>query len=88
MIAAANDLSSVFVWSFVLIAAVIAGFILVAWAKRRLKADDEPAAPAGFTLADLREMHRAGQITTEEFERARSKMVAGLKQGPTGQARR
>ena len=87
MIAAANDLTSVYVWSLVLVVAVIAGFVLVAWAKRRLKADDRPAASAGFTLADLREMHRSGQITAEEFERARTKLVAGLKREPPGQSR-
>jgi hypothetical protein len=78
MIVAANDTRAIFVWSLVLLAAVIVGFVLVLWVKRRLKHDD--AAPTlGFSLADLRELHRTGKISDEEFERARGKMAASLK---------
>jgi hypothetical protein len=33
----------------------------------------------GFSLADLRELHRTGKISDQEFERARGKMAASLK---------
>jgi uncharacterized membrane protein len=78
MIAAANDTKAIFVWSLVLLAVVIVGFGLVVWVKRRLKEPDEGPA-IGFTLADLRELHRTGKISDEEFERARGKMAAMLK---------
>jgi hypothetical protein len=74
-----NALSSVFVWSLVLVALVIGAFWLVSVLKRRLKASDHEPASVGFTLSDLREMHRAGQLSDEEFERARTKMAASLK---------
>ena len=35
--------------------------------------------PAGFTLSDLRDLHRNGQMTAEEFERAKGKIVAAAK---------
>lgn len=59
------------------VAAVIAVAGLIA---RRLllprKDDDQAAVGAGFTLADLRQMHRDGQLTDEEFAAARGRMVA------------
>jgi uncharacterized membrane protein len=79
MIAAATDYRSIFLWSFVLIVVVVAGFILVAWVKRRLQQPDSAAPALGFSLADLRELHRTGKISDEEYERARGKMAASLK---------
>jgi len=79
MIAAANDNRAIFVWSLVLLAVVIVGFVLVLWVKRRLQHQDM-APTLGFSLADLRELHRTGKISDEEFERARGRMAASLKQ--------
>jgi len=78
MIAAANDTKAIFVWSLVLLAVVIVGFGLAVWVKRRLQQQDE-GPTIGFSLADLRELHRTGKISDEEFERARGKMAASLK---------
>jgi len=80
MIAAANDSKSIFVWSLILVAVVVFGFVLVLWIKRRLRPQEEQPA-IGFSLADLRELHRSGKISDEEFERARGKMVASLRRG-------
>src|SRR5688572_5905609 len=72
--------TSVFVWSLVLVAAVIGGFWLVTMVKRWLTASgDEQPKSLGFSLADLRELHRSGKLSDEEFERARTKMAASLK---------
>ena len=76
--AAANDSKAILVWSLVLLAVVIVGFVLVLWVKRRLRQVDE-APTLGFSLADLRELHRTGKISDEEYERARGKMAASLK---------
>jgi hypothetical protein len=32
---------------------------------------------AGFTMADLRDLHRGGHMSDEEFERAKSQLVQG-----------
>lgn len=79
-----NALSSVFVWSLVLVAAVIGGFWLVTLLKRRLQQSDDGASSPGFSLADLRALHRSGQLSDEEFERARTKMAASLKRDLSG----
>ena len=50
---------------------------VILWLRKRLSPGEETRGP-GFTLADLREMHKSGQMTDEEFERAKSKLLAQL----------
>jgi hypothetical protein len=65
-------------WSLVLIAFLVLGFYAVAkvkqWAKRP---DDESAT--GFSLGDLRALHKAGKLSTEEFEKAKALIVEAAK---------
>ena len=80
MIAAANqnEYGKLFVWSLILVAVVVVGFTVVVWVKRRIQQPDSTPT-LGFSLADLRELHRTGKISDAEFERARGKMAASLK---------
>jgi uncharacterized membrane protein len=78
MLATTDPTSSIYVWSLVLIVVAVAGFVLVSWVKKRVRRPDEPPS-IGFSLADLRELLRKGQITPEEFERARGRLAAGMK---------
>jgi hypothetical protein len=67
-------------WSAIVIACCVGLFWVLSVVRKRIKdvpASDVPAA--GFTLGDLRELHRSGQMTDEEFERARAKIVAAGK---------
>jgi uncharacterized membrane protein len=78
---AATDQSGygkLFFWLLVLIALVVIGFFVAVWVKRRMQAPDSTPS-LGFSLADLRELHRTGKISDQEFERARGKMAASLK---------
>ena len=72
-----NAISIIF-WLLVLVALIVAGFVLVAWARRGLKATDD-TAPGGFTLSDLRDLRRQGKMTDEEFERAKAGLLAALR---------
>jgi len=72
---------SLFLVSLLLIGLVMAGFWLVTWVKKKVKEPDETPA-AAFSLADLRQLHRSGKLSDEEYERARSKMVEALKKVP------
>lgn len=69
--------SNVIIWSVVLVVILIVGFLAVTKAKKRLRDDDDtsPGVASGFTLSDLRQLRRAGQISEEEFERAKAKIV-------------
>ena len=67
-------------WCGVLLIAA-AGLALAAWwLRRRLIADDDAEPlPMGFSLSDLRKMHERGELSDEEFEHAKRRMVAGTR---------
>jgi len=69
----------VFGWSFVLICLLVCGFFAISKLRQWLKEEDVPAAGIGFTLSDLRQLHKQGQMTDEEFERAKAKIIGGAK---------
>src|SRR5688572_4124331 len=79
-ILAESGMASVVFWSLVLIALLLGGYFTVMWLRRTLKEEDDAPSPIGFTLSDLRQLHREGKMTDEEFERARGKMVAAAKE--------
>jgi hypothetical protein len=66
--------SSIFFWTIVLLAVVLLMFGAVVWARKRLS-PDEDFHGEGFSLGDLRRMHKEGKLSDEELERAKSKMV-------------
>src|SRR5437868_12272546 len=70
---------SVIIWSGVLLGLIILAFLAYAALKRWMKDPEVSSSATGFTLSDLRELHRQGKMTTEEFEMARTKMVASAK---------
>ena len=72
---AAEDSSSIFFWSMVLLALLGAGWAVVVMVKKWANTPEDPVS-TGFTLSDLRQMHRSGQMSAEEFERAKGAIVA------------
>ena len=70
---------SILGWSAVLILIIVGAFMVVMWLRRWIKEDDVPTAKIGFSLTDLRELHRRGEMTDEQFELARAKMTAAAK---------
>jgi hypothetical protein len=79
ILADSADIGSVILRSLLLIALVVAGFFAVIRLRRWLKEEDHEPGGIGFTLGDLRALHRKGEITDEQFERARTQMLAGAK---------
>jgi len=84
---ATNAYSSIIVVCVLLIVAVLAGLALVYWVKRRVMGDAEEGPSVGLTLEDLRRLHREGKLSAEEYERARSRMVAGMLRTEKGDGR-
>jgi hypothetical protein len=66
-------------WSLVLIVLIIIAFFAVVRLRAWLKDDDDAPVSVGFSLTDLRHLHRQGKMTDEEFEKARNLMVASTK---------
>jgi hypothetical protein len=69
-----TNIGGVIGWSLVLIILLIAGAAGVMWLRRWMKEDDAPVG-IGFTLLDLRQLHKQGKMTDAEYERARAKML-------------
>jgi uncharacterized membrane protein len=66
---------------------VLAGAYVAMWLRRRYWAEDDGKAPnVGFTLDDLRELNRSGQISDEEFARAKEKVLQAHRGAAGGNA--
>ena len=67
-------------WLAALVVLVIIGAVVITWLRRRLYPRDRDASGnrSGFTLHELRELHRNGELSDEEFEHARSAMLASF----------
>ena len=48
------------------------------WVVRRLVRRESDGASSGFTLQDLRDMNASGQLSDDEFNRARDSMIGRL----------
>jgi len=81
------SIPSAIFWSLVTLGLLIVGMMAAARLRRKIKQEDVTAAPAaGFTLSDLRQMHRAGQISDAEFERAKEKVVLAAQKAAAARA--
>ena len=79
--AAGGLFSDVAPWLAALVGLVVVGFLLMAWIRRTVNDPSSPAQQA-FTLQDLRDMRDSGELSEEEFERARAGMIGSLKATP------
>jgi hypothetical protein len=67
-------------WLGVLLVIVVIGFAVLMLFRRRLTEEQAPSSQdVGFSLSDLRAMRDRGEITAEEYERTRAKVVANVK---------
>ena len=65
-------------WSFILIAIILVLFGTIVLYRRWMNADETTSA-AGFTLSDLRRLHKEGKMTDAEFESAKAILIGSLK---------
>ncbi len=73
--AASRLFSEVMPWLLLFMGLVIVGGVIIMLARRLL--NDTSASPRpGFTLHELRTLHTKGELTDEQFERARETMIA------------
>jgi uncharacterized membrane protein len=75
-----RPLQGVFVWSGVLVVLVLIAFVGYSLLRRWMRQDDDAAGSrVGFTLADIRDLHRRGEMSDEEFEATRAQLVGAAK---------
>jgi len=74
--------------SGVVLVMLLIGFVVVTQIKRRMQTPDEPVG-SGFSLSDLRRLYNQGQMSAEEFEKAKEKVVeAARRAAERAEARR
>ncbi|MGF1634874.1 MAG: SHOCT domain-containing protein [Phycisphaerae bacterium] len=71
--------SAVFLAVGALLVLLCVGLLAVWFVRKRLSTPDA-MLQFGGPLAELRALHRAGQLSDEEYERARQKLVAKVRQ--------
>lgn len=72
-------LGSLLVLLLALLAIVVIGLVIVTQVKKRMDNADAPSITSGFTLSDLRRLHKAGQVSDQEFEIAKLRVVEAAK---------
>ena len=64
-------------WLGALFAVVVIGAVAI-WLLRRMLKQDSGGGSGGFTLQDLRDMRASGELSDEEFEKARASIIGRL----------
>ena len=73
------DWEKILYWGFVLIGLAILGFGAIMFFRRKFMAATDADSVPGFSLAELREMRDRGEMTPEEYERTRARVIAKVK---------
>lgn len=71
-------------WAGVLMIVVVVSAIGLAWIRRQLVSSGDDDTGEGWSLHSLREVHGRGEITDEEFERAKDVVLGGMNKGSAG----
>lgn len=67
-------------WGGILILIVLAGFFVIMAVRRRFAESGRHAAQdPGFSLSSLRELRDRGELTPEEYDRMRARVIAKVK---------
>ena len=69
-------------WLGGLLVLAVAGGLLMVWTRRMAVGRQAPGHNEGFGLDDLRGMLDRGEITAEEYDRARRRMVERVRSKP------
>ncbi len=78
--AGTQSLQGVFFWSAILIVLVLVAFAGYTYLRKWMRSDDGPSGEArGFTLADLRDLHRQGKMTDAEYEATKAQLMGAAK---------
>ena len=64
----ARNITGIFFWGSVLVVVILAGWIIVMIARRRLMAPPNEGISFGFSLQQIEAMHQSGEITDEEYK--------------------
>jgi hypothetical protein len=75
----AEGRKQLFIWSAILVVLMLLAFGGYSLLKRWMNSSETDQGAGGFSLSDLRAMHKAGKISTEEFEKTKAMMVSAAR---------
>lgn len=72
-----TSLWAVLMWVLLLVVAFVTMLLLAMWFRRQFMGGSRrrAAEPAGFSIAELRAMREAGEMSQEEYEMTRDRLV-------------
>ena len=73
-------------WLLALVVLVLIGGIVIG-AIRKWMRGSEPTEQLGFTLGDLRTLHREGKISSEELKLAEARIISRVQSGISSETR-
>ncbi|HSH92877.1 MAG TPA: SHOCT domain-containing protein [Roseimicrobium sp.] len=71
-----GETGPILVGSVIVLVIAVVGFLGVKWISKWMKNQDDPTVGTGFTLSDLRQLHKSGKMSAEEFEKAKAILLA------------
>ena len=80
-LAQSADPGPILFWSLVLILLLVGAFMGVMYLRKWVRDDsgDSESEKLGFTLGDLRRLRDGGRLSDEEYEKARTQMIAATR---------
>ena len=72
----ANAATEIIVYAGALLVAVLIVIVVAVLVRRLLLRSSDPSDAGGFTLAEMRRMHEAGELSDEEWESAKAALRA------------
>ena len=72
----------VLVWVGVLLGVVLVGGFFMILLRKKLFAKDSPMEGSASLMESVREMHKKGQISSEEFDRVRKRLARTVRETP------
>lgn len=76
---AQSDFGGFLLWTAVVVAAMVAMAVFVTWLRRQLFHSEDVTDNQPFMLDDLRQLRDSGQISEEEYERARDRLLGSIR---------
>jgi len=62
-------------WLLLLFALILVGGLFLMWYRAKLKKEETQQEPMGFSLADLKKLRDRGELSPEEYEVAKNRIL-------------
>ena len=81
-----SALSELWPWLIAFVVVVLVGGVVIGAVRKWMRGTDE-AQQIGFTLGDLRELHREGKLSSEELKLAEERIISSVQSGISNETR-